>query len=837
MGGDHPESLGNAEHGNSVTDGWNARVSSREKGTSAVDGKSAIFFDRKWARNEYKNLSPEARREVDNNVNNIFALRNIEFVSGKKLKASNPEHKPYFEQKTKIRDELMTWSKDGKTGREYWEAEAARDKQFRKQSKGDTENISRQVDRDLKKATTEASVKSRAAGAEVDVAKSPGEAAAAPRHKRIWPEERALTGKLFKEHVVTETTIYGHGASKRAAFRIAEKLTPDDLDSEAMRTPEGEKGLGILREAMLQTGEYYRPRFFVDMDEKRPEAEQKQIDRIHEAWLKVRQALRGDKVTVEKTETIPTKFEINRENFGRNFPEFTKEVKKKIEKDKSIKVEKIYHRPFMGKYEEVRAVLFKKTWINNPSAPSGTIETKHDVCLGGIDLSGKGESISGSKIEKHGSAAYSFFQLDDILLVGTVAKATGKLFYKGVTKGIEKVSSKLGISSASAIGKELGEEIAERGIRGVDALASTQRIARIGEESGADALTKTQRIARIEKPDSSVDALAKTERVERASISDPGAAFNEAATSQRVARTASEDTPLNSSARIEGTETHTWEPPADRHDTIPDVARTWEPPFKGADTIPDRAPAGDAPSGPRDTIRGQGRTLDDRSPVAGRSSSDGSPGGIPLQSENLSWAGKPADHGYDRYLGRPLYAAARDFGMGKDDLLHYVDGQLWRKASRENMYNPAGVRDKIQRTVVEQLSRLEALEAKAEIRRAVQHGDNPDSLLRLVDDLESKGLTGDQVRSHLRNRNNLLDCAKQDLVGQDLKWHLRTNAGPYSAVKSAYVQKERTAFLEADALKPDSIKDGWPGPEKMQRWYKEADVYADRLWNRFMSRP
>jgi hypothetical protein len=522
---DKPEEPVKAECPKSATDRWNIKATQtkdkaealpertakleKQSYKSALDGQY-ISMDRDKvrtiARKEIASLSPEAKRKFNDAVNRIFWKINPEFDPKKtggdgKIDMKNQEHRPYAEKYQNIKNELAIH-----TGRDYWKtADVTKTvKEFTELQK-DTSGLP-------EKQSLEADAK---------------------RQDRIWPEERALTGKLFKEHVITETTIYGHGASKKAAFRIAEKLTPTDLDSEEMRTPDGEKGLGALHDAMYQTGDYFRP---FQSNEKLSEAEQKTFDRISEAWLKVRRVLRGDKAPVEKVGEKPTEIEKNSENFKQNFPEFSKELKKKIEKDKNIKVEKLYHRPFRGKYEEVRAVLFKKTWINDPSAPSGTIETKHDVCLGGIDLSGKGESISGSRIEKHGTAEPSLLQLDDILLVGTIAKATGKLFYKGVMKGIGKLSPKIGISTASTIGKELGEEIAQKGARGADSMATTGRVARAGaKDSSVDALGKTQPLEKPPVASQPVDEMAETGVFKRSSSS-PEASFNDAATTRRMSR-------------------------------------------------------------------------------------------------------------------------------------------------------------------------------------------------------------------------------------------------------------------------------------------------------------
>ena len=531
---DKPEEPVKAERPKSATDRWNIKATQTKDKAEAVPeradklekqnyksalGGQDIFMDRDKvrtiARKEIASLSPEAKRKFNDAVNRIFWKKNPEFDPQKtggdgKIDMKNPEHKPYAEKYQNIRNELAIY-----TGKDYWK----------------TADVAKTV-KDFTEPQEAVSGLPEKQNLEVDV----------KRQKRIWPEERALTGKLFKEHVITETTAYGLKASKRVAFGIAEKLAPADLDSKAMRTPDGEKALGILRDAMAQQGRYRILKFSLNPFARPPEAEQKQIDRITDAWSKVRLSLDMAPMypfrTVRDERKPLTKFEINRENFKQNFPEFARRLEKTIEKDKSIKVEKIYHKPFMEKYEELRAVLIKKTRMNDPSAPFGTIETKHDVCLGGIDLSGKGESISGSKIEKHGKAESSFFQLDDILLVGTVAKATGKLFYKGVTKGIGKLSPKLGMSAASNIGKELGEEIVERGARGADSVATSGRVARAGaKDSSVDALGKTQPI--LEKPSvarQSVDETAETGVFRRPSDTRPEASFNEAATSRRMSR-------------------------------------------------------------------------------------------------------------------------------------------------------------------------------------------------------------------------------------------------------------------------------------------------------------
>lgn len=119
---------GDGERSTSAADSWNR---------SAIDGQKIVSFDRKWTQLEYRNLSPEARRKVDDTVNNIFAVREPGFDAqrtGRKLDDKNPDHKPYIEKWLSIRDEVMTWvSKDGKTEKGYREGEAAKDKASRKE--------------------------------------------------------------------------------------------------------------------------------------------------------------------------------------------------------------------------------------------------------------------------------------------------------------------------------------------------------------------------------------------------------------------------------------------------------------------------------------------------------------------------------------------------------------------------------------------------------------------------------------------------------------------------------------------------------------------------------
>ena len=184
---DKSSSLIQSEKGRSATDGWNSEAS-KSKGISAVDGKSTVYIDHRWAQDEYNKLSPEAKREVNTNVNNIFTLRNPEFASGNKLDSNNLEHRPYIEQQSRIRDELMTWQKDGKTGSEYWETEVSKNKETT------SENNSLSKTADLPTGASESPA-------------TPGsEASVIPEQKRI-PGEAAPVIRTTRCHWQIETRL------------------------------------------------------------------------------------------------------------------------------------------------------------------------------------------------------------------------------------------------------------------------------------------------------------------------------------------------------------------------------------------------------------------------------------------------------------------------------------------------------------------------------------------------------------------------------------------------------------------------------------------------------
>ncbi|NIM06193.1 MAG: hypothetical protein GTN65_11410, partial [Armatimonadetes bacterium] len=250
----------------------------------------------------------------------------------------NPDHKPYREKYLNIRDDLML-----STGREHWEkvdtaaaVEAVvRQRQAVFGSPGtlDKERLQPRSERtDAVPPTAERQDKRVERPDSVD-----GVSATARRRGRIWPEAQAMTGKQFKDHVITETTIYG--SSKDAAFRIAGKLTDADLDSGAMRTTEGLAGLRALNSAM------------------NPEGISSALTGLSAAEMKekVRIATAAAKIENELYPRISHRKGL--EAFSKNFPRYAEELRKGIEKQKGYKVERIYHRPFKGDSKEMRATI------------------------------------------------------------------------------------------------------------------------------------------------------------------------------------------------------------------------------------------------------------------------------------------------------------------------------------------------------------------------------------------------------------------------------------------------------------------------------------------------
>jgi hypothetical protein len=126
---------------------WNIKATADT--SKEIKNRASESKDRSWAQKEYRSLSPEARSELNSNINNIFTLRNPEFASGVKLDTNNPRHKEFIEKWLDIRDDLMTWKKEGMQGKSYWEAEAAHAKALHRDTQKTIDRVSRQSYRDL----------------------------------------------------------------------------------------------------------------------------------------------------------------------------------------------------------------------------------------------------------------------------------------------------------------------------------------------------------------------------------------------------------------------------------------------------------------------------------------------------------------------------------------------------------------------------------------------------------------------------------------------------------------------------------------------------------------
>ena len=110
-----------------------------EKEVSNKALKRIEWIDTKWARKEYNSLSPDAKQFINDNVNNIFWLRNPERYKVK-LDPSQPRDRSYVEKYNQI-----LYSVIGETGKKYWERRVTEYKRHQKGAAEDAAKIVREL--------------------------------------------------------------------------------------------------------------------------------------------------------------------------------------------------------------------------------------------------------------------------------------------------------------------------------------------------------------------------------------------------------------------------------------------------------------------------------------------------------------------------------------------------------------------------------------------------------------------------------------------------------------------------------------------------------------------
>jgi hypothetical protein len=248
------------------------------------------------------------------------------------------------------------------------------------------------------------------------------------------------------------------------------------------------------------------------------------------------------------------------------------------------------------------------------------------------------------------------------------------------------------------------------------------------------------------------------------------------------------------------------------------------------DIIPDRQTIRGMQPGPRNTAPGESASVE-RQPLAKAPVDKVAGEGLNV-SEYKPWA-QPAQVGYEEYLGKDLYAKVQEWGMNNDDLVHYVDKDVYILARGTDMGSKM---QDVRRMVTFQLSQLESMGLKNEATAAIKHGYSPGKILTEVGNLKIKGYTDVKIRQYLQTRNGMLDICQQHFPEQDLKSIIRGLRGFGServAIEQAYYTHMRNEFF-----KRPLINNTYEDPNfRVTTWYREAEQFVDEIRRQATNRP